>query len=973
MASSGTFDIGRAPILYFAARGAADSSLPRVAGGSDPASSHPARRWRCSTIPPPWGLLALGLLVLLPGDALYRFVSHWHGAPGSPRQVATTGRRTGPGEALFTRVMLGLLAVGWIAFVLAEAGRFNRWSVLAGSLAITAILNGLAWRHGWRWMARWGRAAAPRGSAVGAALLAILVLAGAVYFGRPFETVVGAEDAGIYFSSGASIARTGGIIVQDRGGQGLAEFGDAAADAAANGAARHVLIPPGKAGRYLFVDWQRLAGFFLLPWQPNAVTPQFLHLFPVWLALWAAFGGGIGAMVYGGPAFGILGVAALFYLGRRLFGTAVGLLAALFLGFNGMQLWFARESLSEPLLQVLLLTAVYGYVVAVEALQGGDARAARVYLLLAGLALGSVALTHALFPFALLPLGPLIAWLWLGRRWRGVYWWFFLPVVALLGHAVFHIRWYALGYFEGIYHHVWLNAWRDRWRTLALLLMPLAVLVAAERSRRRWLPFVADPRWRQRARGPAALALALALVYLYLLRPGLLWNGFAAWQGYIGAPVPPGSAGDFVRLGWYFSPLGMLLAGAGFVLVVWRALDERVVALLVASAPFAALYLTGTYTQEGYIYTLRRFVPIVVPVIALLLGYAVARGGYDIAALIRRPLLRKPLAYAAAALGLLVLLFYGYTNLPLIRHREYAGTIAQLAALNARFQPGDILLFSGPRDETPKLATPLLYLFGREAWTISTNLPNGALLDRWLSAREAEGRRVFIFMSAGGGKLLLPGHQLIPARQIDVSLRRFEELAQQKPHNVQDNHLRYSVYVPRPLAPGESPLGGLPYRVEAGRYDEAAEVGGFWGLERDMSTGQDFRWTDGNALLRVPWPATGRPLVLRLTLSGGVRPPELGPAIVTVGIKSGPGDSDERPLGVLTLTESFATYTIEIPPDALIPTPDGTAVLRLGLAAPVGRPGTAWRPVDWPAAAGGSYDPRTLHVRFASLELTEQR
>ncbi|HEU5327167.1 MAG TPA: hypothetical protein VFU78_03685, partial [Thermomicrobiales bacterium] len=28
--------------------------------------------WRCVTIPLPWGLLTLGLLILIPGDALYR-------------------------------------------------------------------------------------------------------------------------------------------------------------------------------------------------------------------------------------------------------------------------------------------------------------------------------------------------------------------------------------------------------------------------------------------------------------------------------------------------------------------------------------------------------------------------------------------------------------------------------------------------------------------------------------------------------------------------------------------------------------------------------------------------------------------------------------------------------------------------------------------------------------------------------------
>src|SRR5439155_5649724 len=112
-------------------------------------------------------------------------------------------------------------------------------------------------------------------------------------------------------------------------------------------------------------------------------------------------------------------------------------------------------------------------------------------LFLAGLALGSVALAHAQFLFALPRLGALVVWLRLARRWRGEYRWFFVPLALLLLHAAFHIARYALGYFEGIYHHVWLNAWRDRGRTALLLLGPLALVAALDLTRGRWLPLLA--------------------------------------------------------------------------------------------------------------------------------------------------------------------------------------------------------------------------------------------------------------------------------------------------------------------------------------------------------------------------------------------------------------------------------------------------------------------------------------------------
>ncbi|HEX5504060.1 MAG TPA: hypothetical protein VFW96_15645 [Thermomicrobiales bacterium] len=896
--------------------------------------------------------------MLLPGDALYRLV--FATDPGK----ALAGRYPpGPGERLLLRFLGGGLLVGWWALVLAEAGVFGRGAVLAGVVAASAVLYGLAWRRGPRRLAL----ARPRlrPTAAGLALAAILALSAAISFSHPFETIVGAADAGIYFNAGGSIARTGGILVRDAG---LAEFGDAAADADAGGAARHFLRPPGKDDRYYFVRWQRLPGFFLLLDAANTVTPQFLHLFPAWLALWAVFGGGVGAMVYGGPAFGLLGVALAHALARRLCGPAVGLLAALFMALNGLQVWFARESLSETLLQILLLGAIYAYVLFIDARRAGDGRTARGAALLAGAALGSVALAHALFPFALLPLAALLGWLWLARGWRRVYWWLFVPVLLLTAHAAFHIARYALGYFEGIYHHVWLDAWHDRYRMAAYLLAPIVLVAVLDRLRGRWLPFVTDRRNQRWARRALAAAVALAAAYLYLVRPGILRPG--ALAGYIGAPVAGGAAADLVRLGWYFSPLGIALAFAGLTLLLLCDFEERTAALLCATGPFVLLYLTGTYTQEGYIYSLRRYMPLIMPVGSILAAYAALRLGPALAAALGRPRLAAPLRALGLGAAALLVLFFAYTNWPLIRHREYAGLLDQVTALADRFGPRDIVLFSGPRDETPQLATPLEYLFGRETWVITTNLPRGDLLDAWIAREEAAGRAVHVVMSADGGKLLLPGHRLTPDGQADVTLRQFEELTAQKPHNEQVNHLDYSVYTPEPLRPGESPLGPLPYRVAAGAYDEPAQVQGFYNVER-AADGRAYRWTDGNALLRVPWPGDGRPLTLRLTLSGGLRPAALGPARVVVGLlpNAGAPPSEERVLTTLTLGADFATYTIAIPAGALPPTPDGTAVLHLGVTAPPGRPGSTWRPADWPAVAGATYDARDLHVRFAGLAL----
>lgn len=830
--------------------------------------------------------------------------------------------------------------------------------------------------------------------------IALLVLAGALTFGRPFETVVGGEDAGVYFNSGGLIAQEGGIRLHD---SGLDEFGpDAALNAWTGGAARHVLTPspanppPGDNSpkRFLFLDWQRLAGFNLVPGAGNTVTPQFLHLFPVWLALWATFGGGIGAMVYGSAACALLGVAATTLLARRLFGTPIGLLAGLLLAFNGIQLWFARQSLSEALLQALLVGGIYAWALFIEARDAGDRQTARGAALLAAFALGSVALTHAQFVFALLPVGALLAWLWLARRWNRLYWWFLLPLALLLAHASFHIARYSLGYFEGIYHHVWQNAVRDWPKTSALLLVPFAALliIGLRPVRARWLPLITAPRTLRLARWLGAAGSLAVGAWLYLIRPGIIRPGnLGAIYGYIGAPVPGGPASALVTLGWYLSPLGILLAVLGLALLLLRDFEERAAALLCLAAPFAILYLTGSYTQEGYIYSLRRFMPIVLPLLVILSAYAALRLGPALAAVFRHPRLTRPFGALGLAAATVLILFLGYTNARLIAHREYAGVLDAAAALAARFGPDDIVIFSGPRDETPKLATPLEYLFGRESWTITTNNPDGGKLDAWITAQEAAGRRVYVLMSAGGGKLFLPNHQFVATDRIDLPLLQFEKLDNQKPYNQQRNVLGYTLYDLRPVAAGANALGSLPYRVTAGRGDEKALLGakdtgtGFYNVECDPATAPcdagnvasgvtPYRWTDGEALIRIPWPADGRPLALRLTLSAGPRPSSLPPAQVVVGIRPTPTFADqEKPLGVLTVGADWATYSVTIPADTLPRTDDGTALIHLAMprtAEGKPAPGATWKPVNYPAQTNNSADPRELHVRFAGLELT---
>jgi len=386
--------------------------------------------------------------------------------------------------------------------------------------------------------------------------------------------------------------------------------------------------------------------------------------------------------------------------------------------------------------------------------------------------------------------------------------------------------------------------------------------------------------------------------------------------------------------------------------------------------------------------------PIILPLLTILSAYAALHLGPALAAVLRRPHLTRPLGALGLAAATVLVLFLGYTNARLIAHREYAGVLDATAALAAHFGPDDIIVFSGKRDETPKLATPLQYLFGRESWTITTNIPNGQKLDEWITAQEAAGRRVHVLMSAGGGKFFLPNHQLVATDHLDLPLLQFEKLLNQKPYNQQRNVLNYTLYELRPITAGGNALGDIPYHVAVGQGDEKSLLGtsesgtGFYDIECDPPVPDckgnnaapgviPYRWTDGEALVRIPWPADGKPLTLRLTLSAGPRPTTLPPAQVVVGIRPAPAFADqEQQLGVLTIGGAWATYTVTIPANALPRTDDGTALIHLAMPRVFDgknrqpAPGAIWSPSKYPDATNNSADPRDLHVRFAGLELT---
>jgi hypothetical protein len=922
------------------------------------------------------GIPALMLLIGVPGWLAFRLLLADRLRQRTPN--AQTLDDLNPLECIYLALTLGMCVVGPVALVLAMLGVFALW-LLALIVALLSVALAVVTRRSvvpsvaWRW---------ERGLWL---CLGLLVVAGALFL-RPGETLIGGEDTGIYYNSGVAMAKQGGIYLHD---PILADIdGDKAT-------VRHLLINT-DTDRYPLQGDKRFTAFFTTD-TSGQIIPQFLHLWPAWLAIFYSLFGTLGP-AFAAPLCGLLGVLGIVLLGRRLFGWPVALIAGGFLALNGIEVWFVRQTYTEAYQQFALIAALFGVLLLEER---RDPRIMRLGAVVAAVALGNAALLHIETLF-LLPL--VIAYgiaLWLLHAWRPAHTWFFALFGGMLALAVVQGGVFALGYVEGVFHHVYQNIWEQRIPLAAAVVVGIALLIAVDRLRCWWLPLLTKPRVGLIARITLAAGTAAYAIYGYILRPGILTGKAGTLSSYIGAPTPAGHSANLVRLGWYWSPLGILLIALGGTLLIARHLNRLTGPLLAFALVHTAIFVNETYTDDKYIYALRHYVPVVLPAFALFAAYAVwyffpdawlrlPRTLRDVPSSTLRlapispneaislpsgselwgPRRRWITLTRIAGLGAtaLLVLFFVATRAGTWTVRRYAGVDTQLQQLADQFPANSILLFSGGRDEPHLLATPLQFIYGRSAFVISTNNPNGDLIEQWL-LRESATHPVYVLMGADGGKLFLPHTRLVPEAQFGptftITLHDFESLQLQKPHNPQDNALSYTVYRLDPKTGGDPPLGAAPVTITAGQADEKYDVQGFYGIERDKDDPTPYRWTGPTALLRIPWTASlaQNGGTVTLHLAGGKRPAALGaPAHITIALDGDVGEPGST-LASLDIADGLATYAVTIPPNTLPPGDTGSAILRIESAKP-------WSPQDYAPPNAPIYDPRALGIQFESITLT---
>ena len=761
-------------------------------------------------------------------------------------------------ESAFAALLCAVFVTGWLALLLAELGLLRPLPLGAILAALCAALLRLPRRS--------PPARAPSRKDAAAAILAALLAAATV--APASEDLLGGRDGGTYANTAAWLAREGTLEIRS--------------DALA--------ATPGE-WRRIFHASALFPGFYIAHASSGRLAPQFLHLHPVYMAIGSWIGGPPGLFLVP-PLFATLATLAAFFFVRRTIGPGAAMVAASVLALNLAQIWGGRNPYSEP-------ATALGVFASLWSLSAAHATSGLRWGLLGGAALGSCFLVRIDAALLLLAIAPALVVLHAaaapGARWmsRG-----FLPLAVLLAawgaaHGWLFSRPYVLDLWGLV---------GPLWAITALGMALTAAALAARRHVRAWL----ERLYRHGALvwATAAVLVCAAFASGMWIRPHL--EPFA---------VRPSGARTFVeetlvRVGWYFSLPGMVLALAGVVLLLRRWLVERRsewLPFLLLFLAFALLYLWNPRIYPDHPWMMRRFLPVVVP------GLAVAIAAAAAALWSVRGRWRVPARIAGAAAVAVVLAHEAMMAAPFWSLREKDGLIAQIDALAERMPDTSLVLFDRPGPDAG-VATPLALTWDRPVLPVIRlrDDPAGerrrgrfeAQVLRWVR----DGREVlYLTATAGDAVFLTRDVRWEETATVRIDVPTFGVRYDGPPREPQRYVADYRLLRAVPAADEPLPCAGSALHA-GGRLGNVMQ--GLYGLEATRR--ERFHWASPRA--RVMFPAcrrsnADRPTRLRVRASCG-REPSDGDCTARVAVNG-------EPAGVLALSGDFADHDVPLPPDTV--------------------------------------------------------
>lgn len=762
-------------------------------------------------------------------------------------------------ERLYIQLLIGVVFNSWLLLFLAELESFGLPAIL---LSWVLVCGSLMWigRHHLQvpslrqlWLS-WKTVE----------LIALLLLA-CILFAHPAESLLVFDDAAIYFLGGVQLAKTGSLFVRD----------PILASLSQEQGVQVLFTGP------LGTGWSRYWGqFFIWDWIRPWVIFGLLHLQRLWCGLFTLFLG-----VYGGlwvaPVFGLLAVVGIYFLGRRLFTREIGLLAAVLLTLNFVQIWLARLPLSEMLTQALFIGGFYLFTLWMQ-------RRGMWLGIWAGLCLGSLFLARldALVVEALL-FGLVCYWRW-SERWHIEHMGFALAFLVALAYATLHNVVFCWAYLK------------LQWQITGSPMLAKAIILAGLGGGMVILTALLKPR-----------AMQIFMDWLWIHAWKILAVAWSAWVLWLGLSLIF-SKGDrgiriIIWLTQYWTPLGILLAIMGLVFLLIRRPARRVLPVFIVGLAYLGVFSLNPMVNPVQPWAMRRFAPAVMPAVALLTAYALATLP------IRRLLLQRTIQVLTVSV-----LIYAFlrSDRPLLMYTEYEGVSQQIAQLADGFEKDALILFD---KGAPSLyvTQSLAYLHGLNSFVLQDVSPNPNLVGPLIKAWQQSSYPVYLVLTGDSLDWHPNEWTFQPSRVFDLQFVRIERSIARLPSAMEDLSFSLDIYQIIPSA--GNPLGSeaiYMLNMEAGEYPYLR--GGFYGCET-ATDGMTYRWTNGSACIQVPGrDQDGNGASLRLRVAGG-RPAE--EASIFVGVNGAMVAKEQLSAGFV-----FHTLEITVPSFVLDGNPQGATI-----------------------------------------------
>ncbi len=837
--------------------------------------------------------------------------------------------RLGLDERLFLTGAISVAFSSWLALVLAELGAFGTVRAALVEVVLFALVFLVARGLGRRPAGPFARPG-PVATLLPAVTVAVVAF---LLHAKPSEYIVGGRDPGAYVSAMGVIARTGSIthrdpVVVSIPAEDLPLF------------YANLDEPPFRFTLEVNEDrpqasWPRFMGFELDHPTSGLITPQFFHLFPSFGAYLFETMGVRGALATP-PILGILGTLAAFFLGRRMFGTAVALIGALGLATTVLQVWFARYPVSEGFSQFLILAGLLAH----RLDQESDTRA---FGWLAGALLGLTLLVRIDSVLLLLPLTLWVALQFLsrGEKWKSRVSSLLFPFVILLVHAAIHAVFFSKRYAHQILTRRYWNHPFSFWLLIAAIVLVIALVV-----------WKAGPRWmgavrqhEKALRTGAVVVLGAVLIYTLALRPSL-----SAWAGGDGNQKTerlenPGLLHDlgFQRLAahdaqalrrysWFVGAPALALAFIGLAIFLGHVGSKDILALAVLVV-FSGFYFYKIRVFNDYFFAMRRYMPVTLP-FTFILGAL---------ALVTMARWSKRWRLVATASGLLALGGSVANTQPILSYVDWKGSVRFVADVARRFGPRDVVLFEQPKN-IHLLSLPLWGLYGANALEFRRFNPDPERLAHLIAAWRKTYRNIYFVTSY---RTDVCGLFLERTQTFRFTSSEFEWTYDRVPRKPEPRVVEF--FLSRVIEPETLRVTTEPLIDIGGSGD--LQTSGFF--ESEATGDRTYRWTGGcldergNATGSIYLPAASAGARLRIRATAHLRPARAKPAQVKVFFNG-------VPVGEFTADGAWRDFEIALP----MPLPPGSKILRLEVP--------AWRPANTDAL---TKDTRDLGIMVDSVEV----